>query len=646
MFSRKTFLLILVLSLWHSSFVEGKKTSECKCLKSEDKCDCSGLKLATVPKSILNGVKELNLSNNRISNVTIIPETSSLEKLDLSSNGVVSLDYDAFDNLDYLKILILSNNKIDKIGDDIFEWNPLTLKVIHLDNNKLEFVQHFLFYDLTDLFEIDLSHNEIAFIHPHAFGQQKSLVTLKLNNNHLQVIDKRWMSTFSPDYLNLLDLSENKFSCDCLMADHVGAIRKTSYVSKYLETLVCSKGASVNKTIFNVDVDEMKAVCEAPRITGISKNSVVKKSQTIKLRCVTSESSPPATIMWKAPNGDSYNYHNADKFEGIEAHPNGVLKVSNFRKVDEGDYLCVASNKKGKQEAKTTVTFLDEETDDASSTRDLEQTDNVKTTNETFGSDCPENCKCLSGATDCASQKLTEIPSLIPHHSFALNFEVNNLKVLKSGLLNYNEMTLLRFDDNEIVEVEEGALDGVYMLKTLSFRNNKLRSFPKHLFKKLIKLDKLVLDNNLIETLDQHFFEGLEELAWLYIRNNRIAQIEEGAFQPLKVVEYIHLESNLLHAMSLESVQELTEMEPEPRIKRVFVNNNDFFCDCHMKELHGYLTSEGNNETWKDLFGDGMICGFPATVYQQKLVDLNSSILICDGQLIAHKTVEKTSRCF
>ena len=81
--------------------------------------------------------------------------------------------------------------------------------------------------------------------------------------------------------------------------------------------------------------------------------------------------------MWKAPNGDSYNYHNADKFEGIEAHPNGVLKVSNFRKVDEGDYLCVASNKKGKQEAKTTVTFLDEETDDASSTRDLEQTDNV-----------------------------------------------------------------------------------------------------------------------------------------------------------------------------------------------------------------------------------------------------------------------------
>jgi len=37
--------------------------------------------------------------------------------------------YDAFDNLDDLKTLILSNNSISSVTDDIFEWNPLELEV-------------------------------------------------------------------------------------------------------------------------------------------------------------------------------------------------------------------------------------------------------------------------------------------------------------------------------------------------------------------------------------------------------------------------------------------------------------------------------------------------------------------------------------
>ena len=40
------------------------------------------------------------------------------------------MSYDAFDNLDSLKYLMLSHNNIESVGDDIFEWNPLGLKVV------------------------------------------------------------------------------------------------------------------------------------------------------------------------------------------------------------------------------------------------------------------------------------------------------------------------------------------------------------------------------------------------------------------------------------------------------------------------------------------------------------------------------------
>ena len=68
-----------------------------------------------------------------------------------------------------------------------------------MDNNKLEFVQHFLFYDLDELTEIDLSHNKISFVHPHAFGKQNNLMVLKLNSNNLHTINPSWFAPFDKD---------------------------------------------------------------------------------------------------------------------------------------------------------------------------------------------------------------------------------------------------------------------------------------------------------------------------------------------------------------------------------------------------------------------------------------------------------------
>lgn len=65
--------------------------------------------------------------------------------------------------------------------------------MLHLDGNKLEFIQHFLFYDLEQLTDLNLSNNEIVFIHPHAFLQLKNLRSLKLDGNKLHTFNHRWI---------------------------------------------------------------------------------------------------------------------------------------------------------------------------------------------------------------------------------------------------------------------------------------------------------------------------------------------------------------------------------------------------------------------------------------------------------------------
>ena len=61
-----------------------------------------------------------------------------------------------------------------------------------MDGNRIEFIQHFLLYDLEELTELYLQNNVIAFIHSHAFLQLKKLRVLRLDNNHLHTFDGKW----------------------------------------------------------------------------------------------------------------------------------------------------------------------------------------------------------------------------------------------------------------------------------------------------------------------------------------------------------------------------------------------------------------------------------------------------------------------
>ena len=79
-------------------------------------------------------MRSVDLSHNHIKKIDAFPpEMTEATTLNLANNQITFIEYDAFDNLDELLNLDLSNNKLQNFEDDVFEWNPLkeTRRKIH-----------------------------------------------------------------------------------------------------------------------------------------------------------------------------------------------------------------------------------------------------------------------------------------------------------------------------------------------------------------------------------------------------------------------------------------------------------------------------------------------------------------------------------
>ena len=231
----------------------------------------------------------------------------------------------------------------------------------------MEYIQHFLFYDLQDLEEIDMSYNSLSFIHPHAFTELTKLVTLNLANNKLNYFQDKWISRIMSESLNSIQLHNNTFQCDCQLKDDnmqnfldngelKQMIRYALYNgnSKY-GTIKChdSNGKGELDLLSLSSSDSSRYTCQKPTITGISKSAKVPTQKSLLLKC-KAEGKPLPQIEWKAPNGDTYRL-TADDFEGVTVHRDGSILIEDIRKSDDGDYTCMAKNKEGSVEAKTQI---------------------------------------------------------------------------------------------------------------------------------------------------------------------------------------------------------------------------------------------------------------------------------------------------
>ncbi|XP_060610190.2 toll-like receptor 5 [Anolis sagrei] len=149
-------------------------------------------------------LKYIFLKNNRFSHCqkqNNVPENNQLIYLDLGEN-MLKLIWERSECLDIFKELS-------------------KLQVLHLNNNYLNFLPEGIFSGLVSLNKLNLDSNLLTYISHSAFP--KSLRTLHLSSNQLLYPDPQIFAS-----LDYLDITYNKFYCDCLLSDLVIWLNETN----------------------------------------------------------------------------------------------------------------------------------------------------------------------------------------------------------------------------------------------------------------------------------------------------------------------------------------------------------------------------------------------------------------------------------
>ena len=139
----------------------------------------------------LQGNKLLKISKN-----LFFGEFNDLTNLDLSFNGILSIEGGAFDNLVSLVTIDISQNCLKYLPSALFKKN-VQLDNVELSNNEITKIEAHLFSSKIELKLIDLDHNKLDYVPNIAV---KLIQNLILSNNEIEVLD-----------LNF-DTSENKKS--------------------------------------------------------------------------------------------------------------------------------------------------------------------------------------------------------------------------------------------------------------------------------------------------------------------------------------------------------------------------------------------------------------------------------------------------
>ncbi|CAH0761760.1 unnamed protein product [Diatraea saccharalis] len=195
-----------------------------KCICKDGKVDCSNQGLTTFfSKEEWAALKDfkpvhVDMSDNSFENITAIAELP-IEILNLSRCGIESIEFAAFRDLQQMRSLDLSHNKLtSSLSPHVFEgrYSPqlyeplLSMEVLNLAHNELHSLHSDLFEHVPELTELDLTGNPMTVIDDRTLISISSLSMLKvlrLRSCQLTEIPDKFLHTFRN--LERLDLSDN-----------------------------------------------------------------------------------------------------------------------------------------------------------------------------------------------------------------------------------------------------------------------------------------------------------------------------------------------------------------------------------------------------------------------------------------------------
>ncbi|XP_074863533.1 transforming growth factor beta activator LRRC32-like [Carettochelys insculpta] len=186
------------------------------CQQSSDQVSCQGLGLHTFPEKPGHGVKQLDLSDNFIQNLTesCTSKLGQLEHLNMRFNQLATVSEMALTHLTHLHSLLLAANHLDRnyfTNGKAFR-SLGSLKVLELSANNLDSdMAAFYFSNLTSLKKLDLSWNKMTRLPGGIFQGALKLREINLNNNYITEIEGGAFEALVS--LKVVNLAMNSLHC-------------------------------------------------------------------------------------------------------------------------------------------------------------------------------------------------------------------------------------------------------------------------------------------------------------------------------------------------------------------------------------------------------------------------------------------------
>ena len=204
-------------------------------------------------------LRELRLQNMAMKKIPqSVRHSTSLHRLDISSNRIADLDESGLDRIPDLQTLKAQNNRIDKLPE--FFSRLHSLKYLNISNNKFQNVPPVIL-TMTNLVDLDISFNNISVLPPD-IGRLRSLERLVIVGNQITKFPYECVGLTS---LVNLDCRRNNISdlslvsslprLQVLLSDHNTVHALDLAVGSHLQSLDASHNEITQLTVIRGPLD-------------------------------------------------------------------------------------------------------------------------------------------------------------------------------------------------------------------------------------------------------------------------------------------------------------------------------------------------------------------------------------------------------
>lgn len=358
---QRVFVLLLICGcLMQISSASGSCPSVCNCKwkGGKETAECTDKGLISIPENIDPATQVLDISNN---NLQILPreifrrsELLNLQKIYLRDCRLGQIDRAAFAGLTNLVELDLSHNLLTSIPTSCLNELP-SLRDLILTSNSIQKIDEKAFAPVPHLVKLDLSNCGIQTITPKAFEGLQSLHMLKLNGNKLSDLRAKTIETLGK--LRGIELHDNPWVCDCRL--RAAKIWLTDNNIPFTVAPVCAGGPErvIQHSFAELGVDEF--ACK-PEMGVMNRIIEAGAGENASITCrAAGIPSPRISWYWNGRALNNNSMHNAHQrvyiFEYGVSEKRSTLVLTNAQETDSSEFYCVAENPAGTTEANFTL---------------------------------------------------------------------------------------------------------------------------------------------------------------------------------------------------------------------------------------------------------------------------------------------------